>query len=39
MSRDTFRVIAPVLDAVRGSIPDTQLGHQLGDHMLAASFP
>lgn len=35
MSRDAFSDIAPMLDAARGSILDTQLGHLLGDYMLA----
>ena len=34
LSRDTFRDIAPLLDAVRGSVLDTPLGHLLGDFIL-----
>jgi AraC-like DNA-binding protein len=35
MSRDTFRDIAPLLDAALGSVLDTPLGHLLGDYLLA----
>jgi AraC-like DNA-binding protein len=35
MSRDTFRDIAPLLDAACGSVLDTPLGHLLGDYMIA----
>jgi AraC-like DNA-binding protein len=35
MARDTFRDIAPLLDAACGSVLDTPLGHLLGDYMLA----
>jgi AraC-like DNA-binding protein len=35
MTRDTFRGIAPVLDAALGSTLDTPLGHLLGDYMIA----
>ena len=35
MPRDVFRDIAPLLDAARGSVLDTQLGRLLGDYLLA----
>ena len=35
MSRDTFRDIAPLLDAALGSVLDTPLGQLLGDYMIA----
>jgi AraC-like DNA-binding protein len=35
MPRDVFRDIAPLLDAVRGSVLDTPLGRLLGDYLLA----
>ena len=35
MARDHFSDLAPMLDAVCGSILDTPLGHLLGDYMLA----
>ena len=35
MARDTFRDIAPLLDAACGPVLDTPLGHLLGDYMLA----
>ena len=35
MARDTFRDIAPLLDAALGSTLDTPLGHLLGDYMMA----
>ncbi len=35
LPRDGFQDIAPLLDAARGSVLDTPLGHLLGDYMLA----
>jgi AraC-like DNA-binding protein len=35
LSRDTFRDIAPLLDAARGSVLETPLGHLLADFVLA----
>ena len=35
MARDTFRDIAPLLDAACGPVLGTPLGHLLGDYMLA----
>ncbi len=35
IARDTFRELAPLLDAACGSVLDTPLGHLLGDYMLA----
>jgi AraC-like DNA-binding protein len=35
MMRDSFRDIAPLLDAALGSVLDTPLGHLLGDYVIA----
>jgi AraC-like DNA-binding protein len=35
LARDTFRDVAPLLDAACGSVLDTPLGHLLGDYMIA----
>jgi AraC-like DNA-binding protein len=37
LSRDTFRDIAPLLDAATGSVLDTPLGRLLGDFLLTLS--
>jgi AraC-like DNA-binding protein len=35
LTRDAFHDIAPLLDAARGAVLDTPLGHLLGDYLLA----